>query len=86
MTAVRAFTVETKADKLERLSKEWVQTAAGYMFAIGLYSGVDPQEISQAYELAESLFEGSKNIEEANLDNWITPKESVDEELTYWGD
>lgn len=84
MTAVRAFSIETKADKLVRLEKEWVQEAAGYMFRIKLYDGVDPQEISQAYELAETIWENAEQGD--NPEVWITPKDVVDEELTYWGE
>jgi hypothetical protein len=85
MTAVRAFVVETKADKLERLTTEWLQEAVGYMFTLKMYDGVDPQEISQAYELAETLWENSDNAG-LSFEDWLTPEEAVDEELSYWGD
>lgn len=86
MTAVRAFSVETKAEKLERLERLWLQEAAGYMFSKSIFDGTDVQEISQAYELAETLWENSDNADYADTESWITPQEAVDEELTYWGD
>lgn len=85
MTAVRAFSVETKADKDERLKREWIQRGVGYTFAIKLFDGTTLQEIADAYNLMESLWDSSDN-DKNPVDSWLTPEESVDEELTYWGD
>lgn len=86
MTAVRAYSIETKADKAARLEKEWLKEAAGYMFKLNIFDGTDVKEIADAYQLAETLWENSDNMDAPDWGNWMTPKEAVDEELTYWGD
>lgn len=54
--------------------KEWIADAVWYMLDIGLFT---QDEINDCYYLADNLYD---NFED------YTPKEAVDEELTYWGD
>lgn len=86
MTAVKAFTVETKAAKTARLQSEWLASAAHYLFKLNVYDITDPQEVSQAYELVETLWEGSENADFEDASEWLSAEDAVDEELTYWGD
>lgn len=86
MTAVRAFSVETKAAKVARLQSEWLSGAAHHLFKLNVFDITDPQEVSQAYELAETLWEGSENADFEDAEEWLSAEDAVDEELTYWGD
>lgn len=54
--------------------KEWMADAVWYMLDIGLFT---QDEINDCYYLAECLVDGYTDC---------TPKDAVDEELTYWGD
>lgn len=66
--------VEYRRDRLARERKTWIADAVWYMLDIGLYT---QDEINDAYYLADNLVDGYEDF---------TPKEAVDEELTYWGD
>lgn len=72
--------VEWRADRQARERKAWIEEAVTYMIAIGLYA---QEEIEQAVDLAENLHYHLKD-EGGEID--CTPKDAVDEELTYWGD
>lgn len=53
---------------------EWLETAVKHMVDLGMYEDT-PKEQEQALCLAESLY-----------DEAYDPIDSVNEELTYWGD
>lgn len=63
--------------------RQWIDRAVNYMLNLKLFDGTLTHEVDDAYELAESLWESSKNKDETNDS---CPIEQVDEELTYWGD
>lgn len=70
-------------DRFERQAqerKEWIVDAVWYLLDIGIYT---QDEIYDAWSLAESLHWHGKD---EGGEMMFTPKESVDEELSYWGD
>lgn len=58
----------------------WIMEAAAYMVDSGLYA---VEEWEQAVELASNLH--YHNRDEGG-EMMASPKEAVDEEITYWGD
>lgn len=70
--------------KTEHITKrQWVDRAVNYMLSIKLFDATKQNEVDDAYQLAETLFE---NDVDSNGNCLYDPIESVDEELTYWGD
>lgn len=84
MTAMISAKAETRKERYDRIEAEWINEAMAYLLALGIYA---PDELEGANELAESLWDNSDNrclIDEP--DHFLSAKEAVDEELTYWGD
>lgn len=77
-----------RSERQAQERKDWIAEAIGYLFMIG---AVDEGDIfysgtlysSTAYDLAESLWYHARD-EGGEL--MYSPKEAVDEEMTYWGD
>lgn len=79
MTAVQDVKSETRTQRQARERKVWIEQAVAYMIEIGLYA---QEEVEQASDLAESLHLHCKDEGGEVVDS---PKEVIDEELTYWG-
>lgn len=43
-------------------------------------------ELAQAQDLADAGVEGEEELSGPEVADWRTPEESVDDELSYWGD
>jgi hypothetical protein len=80
MTAVQVVKIETRSERQARERLVWIDDAVAYLIAIGVYA---PDEFEGAKDLAENLH---CNLVDEDGEIDYTPQESVDEELTYWGD
>lgn len=70
--------VEWRADRQARERKAWIEEAVEYMLSRGMFT----QEFRHdAVQLAESLHSMSKD---EGGETFVSAKEAVDEELTYW--
>jgi hypothetical protein len=72
-----------RSERQAQERKDWIAEAVGYLFSI---EAVDEGEIlysGTAYDLAESLW---YYVRDEGGEMMYTPKEAVDEEMTYWGD
>lgn len=81
MTAVKSVSAETRLERMAREREAWLQEAINYMIELELFepsTGTPPWAI----QLAETLYEDSIGL--AGIE--CTPKEALDEEMTYWGD
>lgn len=78
--ATKTIVVETRQIRQARERTAWIEEAVTYMIAIGLYA---QEEIEQAVDLAENLH---YHLVDETGEMFYSAKESVDEELTYWGD
>lgn len=68
----------------EHLNKrQWIDRAVNYMLNIKLFNVLIQSEVDDAYQLAETLYEN--DVDEAGICTY-DPIESVDEEISYWGD
>lgn len=68
----------------EHLNKrQWIDRAVNYMLNIKLFNVLIQSEVDDAYQLAETLYENA--VDEAGICNY-DPIETVDEEISYWGD
>jgi hypothetical protein len=76
VTAVKKFNRET-------LKTKWILDAVQYMGELKLFNLIKQQQYHDATDLAETIFDNFNDGCEP--DNWTTPKDAVDEELTYWG-
>lgn len=76
MTAVLSVKAETVMQRLEREKAEWIQEAKDYLLHL--------QVVEEGDDLGwvEELHASSIGLEGI----LYTPKEAVDEELSYWGD
>ena len=72
------FVPRDERQREERI--QWINEAVAYMFELKVFA---PDEYVQAVELADSLHWHNKDEGGDMMD---TPKQAVDEELTYWGD
>jgi hypothetical protein len=64
------------------MEADWLATAVDYMIEIKLCSDT-PLQRHRAFELAQTLWD---NLNEDDEFAQVSPKDAVDEELTYWGD
>jgi len=80
MTAVKSVAAITRFERQQAERREWIADLVGYSYLIGLFS---QDEMIDALDLAESLYHNS--VDEGG-ELQYTAKESLDEELTYWGD
>ncbi len=68
----------------EHLNKrQWIDRAVNYMLNIKLFNVLIQSEVDDAYQLAETLYENA--VDEAGICTY-DPIETVDEEISYWGD
>jgi len=80
MTAVKSVVSISRKARQEAERREWIADVVGYSYMIGLFS---QDEMIDALDLAESLYHSA--IDEGG-ELQYTAKESLDEELTYWGE
>lgn len=80
MTAVKSVVAITRHERQQAERREWIADLVGYAYMIGLF---DQEEMIDALDLAETLYHNA--IDEGG-EILYTPQESLDEELTYWGD
>lgn len=84
MSAVRAFKVATRQERLDAFRTQWIQEAIDYLYKLGVYA---PDELEGANELAETIWENSDNeiyFEDHALR--YSAVDAVDSELSYWGE
>ena len=78
--------VESKAKRIERVRKAWVEEAAEYFFSLGVFVRGKSNEAKDCISVSESVYENCMN-KDGSIDlDVYDPKSAVDEELTYWGD
>ena len=80
MTAVKSVAAITRQERQQAERREWIADVVGYSYMIGLFA---QDEMILALDLAESLYHNS--VDEGG-ELLYTPQESLDEELTYWGE
>lgn len=80
MTAVKSIVTVTRFERQQAERREWIADVVGYSYMIGLFA---QDEMIDAVDLAESLYHNS--VDEGG-ELLYTPQESLDEELTYWGE
>lgn len=85
MTVV-SVKVETKATRIARERKAWVEEAAEYFFTIGVFDRNSPSEVRDCVNVSESVYENCMD-KDGSIDLDIyDPISAIKEELTYWGD
>lgn len=78
--------VGTKAARIERVRKAWVEEAAEYFFTIGCFDRKVPKEVIDCVGVAESVYDGCME-KDGSIDlDLYDPISAVKEELSYWGD
>ena len=65
----------------DHLKMEWFEKASNYFYKLGVFS---QEEGSKVYEIVETIWEGTGNAVK-EVDNWISPREAIKEEISYWG-
>lgn len=77
--------VETKAARIQRDRKIWVESATQYFLSIGVFDRNVPKEVYDCIGVAESIYENCMN-KDGSIDSDYDPISAVKEELTYWGE
>lgn len=80
MTAVKSVVAITRHERQQAERREWIAELVGYAYTLDLFT---QDEMLDAVDLAETLYHNS--IDEGGEIQY-TPQESLDEELTYWGE
>lgn len=78
MTAVKQVQIVTRSERQAAECKVWVQEAADYLVHLGVYG---PEELQHAHEYASNLCSQYRDDGGELMD---TPKDAVDEDLTYY--
>lgn len=78
--------VGTKADRIQRERKEWVNEAAEYFFTLGVFGRDGGRDERDCYSVADSVYENCMDKDGSVDRDVYDPKSAVDEELTYWGE
>ena len=81
--AIVKIQVETKVDKIKRLREAWIKATSDRMFELKMFDITSADERIDCLYVAESLYENGMN---ADGSTDYDPKDSADEELTYWGE
>ena len=77
--------VETKAARIERERKAWVEDAVQYFLSIGVFDRNVPREVYDCIGVAESIYENCME-KDGSIDPTYDPISAVKEELTCWGE
>ena len=84
MSHIKSIRVETKSQKSERLRDEWIAEAVGHLYSLRVFVPGDEGAAWNAVEVAGLCFDSLLD-EDGGFDfNLYQPKESINEELTYW--
>ena len=81
--AIVKVLVKTKTEKIAKQREEWIKAAADRLYERGAFDVKSANERIDCMYVAESLYENGMN---ADGSTDYDPKESADEELTYWGE
>ena len=81
--AIVKIQVEKRVEKIARMKADWILEAAARMFELKMFDITSLNERVDCLYVAESLYENGMN---ADGSNDYDPKDSADEELTYWGE